>query len=1755
MVVGVKLDFSYRKLRLIGLVLTLFLLVSCGGGFEIDDTYLSQCTVNGKTFNSDSVLCLQHPGGTSNVKTCCYQPDGSKCSSSDISKMVAGSARFWAEHIGLRDQDEDAVYSELYTEIGLMVDSEGCFSDYTQTIEIDSDNSFTLPGMMPYCTLTDQFDKEGIILAQEMGDYHDEDNPQEYFYLCYNNRWYTADQMISYDEDYNDGDGAAFFFDCDEGDPFVHRDMSMYAGFDEYTPANICGDGKDNSCDQTYTYTTNLGLDVNMNSDEEWTLEGDSCHKDPIACEENCLFKDEKCDYLSYSGYTEEQCEDPADPSTCTGEPEYDSGIEGQCCGAGLFDKESEGGYLGAVEDWSGSDFACLNDEFVAQGLGETDEMVAGDCPDDWCWIKSDTSELDIFTINVFGQSAYDIVSDKEEWLVCDDAADLGPRYYNVDDLVPVGGNRLYCTKEGDHYAWSECVLDKDAESGESALIYNADTIKLREVGDGGFALPVEKQAAGSAKAELGEYELIYTIDKTLPQTVDFVDYDNIEFFVKYVGDVALPANIEMTVKGKPYDSSTSEEIVYYEGNVLGYAVNAPLLEEGSIIHVRVPVGDWYDVSSVTFATFQGNNEIEVSNVFLSVEGFDDYICSGVDNDRTSSWIDDLDVSDSQTNANGEYICTQRYGDNAWLGSSEGYEKNEVESGVGASCCGNTEEEYYSGLSQRTDHAACFNSEPLLSGDTAMTVEYEVEYYLNINEVTDDDFVFDRLILKYDYYETELLEDFFWICPDSSIRSETILSKVGGAHADNKCYVTIEYVCDQTKNSNQICQEEYKYDCYSLSSQGIDGSVLEQSVPSGVTETLISQGTETEDFYCEDPSDSSLSGYSYNPNLESLEELNSFNQIVYFNGEYYVLREGEVEEELSNGARGPFKVSYEESPKVLYEYSLEQGNILNVLEDIDFELGYCKDFEPTEEMEGASAVTVPLCNDYLEKYGIEAYFFSSYSQDHLGDSTTISSKEVPSEGKLQIVAEKNQLGLELTEKPESETFSYPCLSEECRFALPGLPPYQITNSHPELYDMYYVGDVDEVLQEVLITNDESQVFEEVGSLVIRDISQQVLYIYNEEDETGNFYGCNAVYYIDQLGVLEENYGYCSVEGEFYCAYSEDSLITTWSDEGITHIGYAEVEEYTEDTVLELLEVSYEASLLNHSTNATPGRNVVSNADFEAKSGSDLDFWSVLDSSGATVDDENGFLEDESGENVFEVEAGYTLRSGKIQVASKAYYAYTEANSCGTTTITKVTKDGDEDVVSLAEYAYFPANDAVYFRIEVTGECDYSEPYLQIVDDLGAALDFEYDPDYPERAAAACCPDGMCWNGYVCVGDMAINTYMVEDTGKESMYRCIDGDWSYLEPQYDWNDEYFGFCETESQCFVTSSLSEGANSEAELADFYTGAYPTCINDGEYLLDHYCDAGDWSSRTKFVASQLLDFADSEDYVLYCSNYADTFVNYNEDDYNYMNYVGGEVSASVDSTEDLGDTLTSDSTEVQTTTVCFDALENSETGRRLVDQEENTCINSVCVLKYKSSGELTAAFGASMNINSSDDQSFLIPLGVSQSDLEEFCVSDEEGTFVECSDQLWYASEINSLIYAKNGISIGGGIVDTVVDWIVGLFSSSEEDTDSFIDEATNFNQLYLASGNGIDLRVAREKQGGNQTISAEYDFSSDISVCDFINNAPYEYVFKDQWPAEPEEIVDCQLTEEGVYKIMASANEEYWWPQLTSNLDPNVFGQRE
>ena len=193
-------------------------------------------------------------------------------------------------------------------------------------------------------------------------------------------------------------------------------------------------------------------------------------------------------------------------------------------------------------------------------------------------------------------------------------------------------------------------------------------------------------------------------------------------------------------------------------------------------------------------------------------------------------------------------------------------------------------------------------------------------------------------------------------------------------------------------------------------------------------------------------------------------------------------------------------------------------------------------------------------------------------------------------------------------------------------------------------------------------------------------------------------------------------------------------------------------------------------------------------------------------------------------------------------------------------------------------------------VEFTGPCDIEKPMLQLVDKFGPA-EYSKKPsqEMPEtfdaRAGVACCPDSFCWNGYACVEPMSDKTTLTEHIADGRDYRCIDGQWKKAVFKFDWNNQKWGFCPQEDQCFVISSGEEKYTTK-DLN--YEGKFPICVGNSEYIFDNYCQKGNWTSRTKFVATKLLEVAENNEFVLYCSPYNDTLLDLE----NKQNYLGGDV-----------------------------------------------------------------------------------------------------------------------------------------------------------------------------------------------------------------------------------------------------------------------
>jgi hypothetical protein len=51
-------------------------------------------------------------------------------------------------------------------------------------------------------------------------------------------------------------------------------------------------------------------------------------------------------------------------------------------------------------------------------------------------------------------------------------------------------------------------------------------------------------------------------------------------------------------------------------------------------------------------------------------------------------------------------------------------------------------------------------------------------------------------------------------------------------------------------------------------------------------------------------------------------------------------------------------------------------------------------------------------------------------------------------------------------------------------------------------------------------------------------------------------------------------------------------------------------------------------------------------------------------------------------------------------------------------------------------------------------------------------------------------------------------------------------------------------------------------------------PQCVNSGEFVGDHYCEEGSWTSRTKFLAQEMLEVIAPREFSLFCDSYQNVF-----------------------------------------------------------------------------------------------------------------------------------------------------------------------------------------------------------------------------------------------------------------------------------------
>jgi plastocyanin len=525
----------------------------------------------------------------------------------------------------------------------------------------------------------------------------------------------------------------------------------------------------------------------------------------------------------------------------------------------------------------------------------------------------------------------------------------------------------------------------------------------------------------------------------------------------------------------------------------------------------------------------------------------------------------------------------------------------------------------------------------------------------------------------------------------------------------------------------------------------------------------------------------------------------------------------------------------------------------------------------------------------------------------------------------------------------------------------------------------------------------------------------------------------------------------------------------------------------------------------------------------------LEGWDLFNSDGTIDDQANIFIIPQ-----LEQDAGYitlgdrTLRSMRIPIPQTiedrpVQLSFSiDSQDCNPEL---TLYDNNGDITSTETTGTFATTGATYLTVELSN-CRFRNPLLQVLDTFDPA-DYISDTRYPDRprSGLACCPENHCWNGHACVEPMDSKPGLAEEVSETRNYRCVAGEWRYQPLKRDWHNSLPGFCTAESQCFVL----KGGDSTKTAQDAYNGEFPTCVNDGDFIFDHYCEDGNWTSRTKFLAAELIDRAGNEDYTLYCSGFQDNLIDTSRD----IEILAGQPVAAA----------ANDPTGLATTTsLChtgaFTANENWNT---LVGRD-NTCINNVCILKTSDQ----TLFAVSLNRNLNDPLSFLNALGSTPRECPQ-----GDG-FAECDagirGELLFSSRLNSVIYGRDGASASSSFIARTLDFFRNLLGIDRESGEtSFISDVQNFRDVYILKSDNKEVRAVRHILPEQEVLRAEYE-NFDTPVCEYVTEQRINQPSLRRGPlpaAANDPLITC--TEDGsIQRVEAFAGLDFLWPQLTGKL---------
>ncbi len=768
--------------------------------------------------------------------------------------------------------------------------------------------------------------------------------------------------------------------------------------------------------------------------------------------------------------------------------------------------------------------------------------------------------------------------------------------------------------------------------------------------------------------------------------------------------------------------------------------------------------------------------------------------------------------------------------------------------------------------------------------------------------------------------------------------------------------------------------------------------------------------------------------------------------------------------------------------------------------------------------------------------------------------------------------------------------NYPCKKEKdgekCRYFIKGIieegkaiEDVTLTNLFPEKYDLvarafneFEPG----IKKEILITANGVKINRNKYYLEAKNVPAMAIVGKNKEGQ-GTFLGCGQS--LTQVSNTEM-VPLCITYQDNYC-----------SPHGWTNKAPAKFNFNQETKEYEPTEEVYEPAVFDHSGSIVFGRNLFPNANFVLDEKGNPKNWQKASQGALKVEKEKLFFQGELVSSPLYLEKDDYLFSFTSNCNSNDFFGIYLSDNPSSDSVTgpelkvPLSKEYTEHGEWRSYYEYSPEAGKYWLKLlSKEKECSLGEPILYR--NQGTLTPFNYDELHQPITTQQCCPENSCWNGFTCVEDMSLQTEREETVAEGVSYRCLKGNWTAQEKKWDWANKVQGYCEKETQCFVApitpTGDAQGATAGVAAKEFYDGGVtPSCINDSEFIFDHYCQEGEWTTRTKFLITALQNLAQNNSYPkysIYCSPYKETLNDYGSAVYDVEQFIGG----SEDYTKlvsDPGCQFKKDDPACQTTgKLCFSGANSN-----LVPNEENTCVNNFCLLTHEEDKQQKTIFGVSLNQPIDDtSNSFLRSLGIDTPDeIQSYCPTEGDD-WVDCQNTvgfLKYHPQLNIVAYSSEEFAfepgtlanIWAGVKDAVggaIDFIGGLLGfevdkvapgqlpeplKDKTATNAFTTcPAQDTSRYFSFFGNGKSAVACV----WNNTLSASY-YNFVTPICDFADHVLEEK--KKITQEETTEIIPLQgqsaylCTEDTLkiahLKINNPNNFAFWWPQLTGRLRIN------